>query len=250
MQNKLFLIFLLAGMIIILGGLWLFFNNEKQEDSQEDNIPAEIVEAFQNELVTRGVEKQGQPIEGFDAFLLMQAFPGLHKEDFDGVLAFEGKYTYENGEVVYERTADQFVTSAEQTVSNEGYRILLENVSVRLGVSVQNEGAAMDIIEELEKTTNGPPSAGESITIKGEITCLPKTGPGPHTMECAIGLKGEDGNHYALKNLFVHDPEYRFSTTGLQVEVTGILSAEEMLGPDGNKYDIVGVIEVDSIEER
>ena len=81
------------------------------------------------------------------------------------------------------------------------------------------------------------------------MTCLPKIGQGPQTMECALGLKGEDGRHYGLRNLFKLDPEYKFSRGGLQVEVSGTFSPEEIRGPDGNKYDVVGVIDITSIKE-
>ena len=94
-----------------------------------------------------------------------------------------------------------------------------------------------------------PPQSGP-ITIKGEITCLPKKGSGPQTMECAIGLKGEDGNHYALKNLFEHDPNYTFSTTGMQVEVVGTFTPEEVSGPGNSTYDVVGSISITSIKEN
>lgn len=94
-----------------------------------------------------------------------------------------------------------------------------------------------------------PPSS-EPITVSGEITCLPKKGPGPHTMECAIGIKGDDGKYYGLKNLFEHDKEYKFYSTGMRVEVSGTLNYEEMLGPGGGPYDVAGVIEITSIRER
>lgn len=87
------------------------------------------------------------------------------------------------------------------------------------------------------------------ITVNGEITCLPKKGTGQQTLECAIGLKGSDGQHYGLKDLSKHDPEYKFSVGGLRVEVTGAFSQEEVSGPDGNKYDVVGIIDVTSIKE-
>lgn len=93
-----------------------------------------------------------------------------------------------------------------------------------------------------------PPTSG-TVTVRGEISCLPKRGTGPQTMECAIGLKGEDKNNYALRNLFEHDPNYEFSQTGLAVEVSGTITYEEMLGPDGNPYDIVGVLTVTAIRE-
>ncbi|MBI2098596.1 MAG: Hint domain-containing protein [Candidatus Wildermuthbacteria bacterium] len=238
---------------VALGIVGFILGLQESRDREDTNvIPAEIVDAFQNKLVSRGVEKQGQPIEGFDAFLLMQAFPGLQEEDFDGVLAFEGVYRYEGGQLVYERIATQPITSAERTISNKGYGILLENLSKRLGISVQDEQAAEALIEVLENPTStpSPVPVGKPVTILGEITCLPKKGSGPQTLECAIGLKGEDGKHYALTNLFKYDPDYRFSTTGLQVEVVGVLSTEGVFGPDGNAYDIVGTIDIASIKEN
>ena len=94
-----------------------------------------------------------------------------------------------------------------------------------------------------------PLQSSAPFTISGEIACLPKTGTGPQTMECAIGLKGTDGQYYGLKNLFKFDSEYKFSAGGLRVEVSGTLSSEEIKGPDGNRYDVVGVIDLASIKE-
>ena len=87
------------------------------------------------------------------------------------------------------------------------------------------------------------------IMITGEMTCLPKIGTGPQTLECAIGLQADDDNYYALRDLFEHDPDYSLSQTGIRVEVSGILTQEVMLGPDGNQYDIAGVISITSIKQ-
>ena len=92
------------------------------------------------------------------------------------------------------------------------------------------------------------PKAGP-ITIVGEITCLPKKGSGPMTEECGIGLMGTDGLYYGLKSLFKLDTEYKFSVTGLRVEVSGTFNYEEMQAPAGNKYDVVGTIDVISIKK-
>src|SRR3989344_3172106 len=72
----------------------------------------------------------------------------------------------------------------------------------------------------VEDITKGPLPIPGSITVSGEIACLPKKGSGAQTMECAIGLKALDGRHYGLKNLFQHDPEHKFSVGGLRVEVS------------------------------
>lgn len=87
-----------------------------------------------------------------------------------------------------------------------------------------------------------------SVTKTGNITCLKKIGTGPQTMECAIGFKADDGSYYALKNLF-EIAGYEMSRTDIRVEVTGTLGQEDLTGPDGNRYDIVGVINLTSITE-
>lgn len=102
-------------------------------------------------------------------------------------------------------------------------------------------------VEEIKQ--EGPPPVSESIMISGTITCLPKISSGPQTMECAIGLKDNNGDYYGLKNLFSFDLEYKFSQPGLRVQVSGVLLEEEMRGPDGNRYDIIGVIDLASIKE-
>jgi hypothetical protein len=102
-------------------------------------------------------------------------------------------------------------------------------------------------VEEIEPNE---PVVSNEVTIRGAITCLPKVGTGPQTLECAIGLKGDDGKYYGLRNLFDHDPEYKFSGTNTKVEVSGTLTQEELKGPDGNRYDTAGVIHISSIKER
>jgi len=93
------------------------------------------------------------------------------------------------------------------------------------------------------------PFTSKKITISGETSCLPKAKREQQTMECAIGLKGKDGRYYGLKNLFEIDSNPKFSEAGLLVEVSGRLRSEKMRGPDGNEYDVVGVIEISSIKK-
>lgn len=91
--------------------------------------------------------------------------------------------------------------------------------------------------------------SSESLTISGEIACLPKKGSGPHTMECAIGVKSSDNKYYGLKNLDKHDPEHTFSSTGQHVKVTGTFQAGEVSGIGSGTYDAVGTIDVTDIKE-
>lgn len=71
-----------------------------------------------------------------------------------------------------------------------------------------------------------------SVTIKGESTCLKHKGDGPHTMECAVGIKTAAGD-YALNGEIVPGAD-------TQIEATGTLSAPAK----NEKYDIVGTLTV------
>lgn len=79
--------------------------------------------------------------------------------------------------------------------------------------------------------------------FKGEVVCLPHKDKGEfQTLECAYGLKTEDGKYYAIS-----DPEAKYVTafsTSEKVLVEGSLAAPSV----DSKYDIVGVISVSSMK--
>jgi len=123
----------------------------------------EVVQGFEGEATASALGKYfGQamfkagtedgliPIEGFDAGLLMGKFEGLVAMDFDGVEAFEGVYSLDDGKVVFERTKPQPISSAETTVSEAGYATLLQNVSARLELSVRTEAEIDALIAKLK----------------------------------------------------------------------------------------------------
>lgn len=128
-------------------------------------------------------------------------------------------------------------------------------IVIVIAVILAGAGAYFVLNQQAQLTPTPTPTptwrtpASGPITVNGEITCLPKKGTGSQTMECAIGLKDFDGRYYGLKDLFKLDPEYKFSVGGLRVEVSGSFNPEEMKGPDGNKYDVVGTIDVISIRQ-
>lgn len=112
-------------------------------------------------------------------------------------------------------------------------------------VILAGAGAYFVLSRQAQPTpTPGAPTPGP-ITVNGEIVCLPKTGSGVVTMECAIGLKELNGRHYGLRNLDQHDPDYKFSVIGLRVEVSGNFSSKSR----SEQYDIVGTIDVTAIKE-
>ena len=105
---------------------------------------------FYNEIISKGVEKIGQPIEGFDAYLLKRAFPGLEDEDFHNVEALLGFYKYTNNELTFEQNPTGPIHSAAQTVSDKGMETLMDNAAGRLNVDIKNKEDVDELIVLLE----------------------------------------------------------------------------------------------------
>ena len=86
------------------------------------------------------------------------------------------------------------------------------------------------------KGKNGP------TTKEGVFSCLEVKDPSqPHTLECANGLKMDDGNAYALT---IEDPRLINVPTGQRIEVTGELALHE-----SEKYKMIGTITVTDIKK-
>ena len=61
-----------------------------------------------------------------------------------------------------------------------------------------------------------------AITIKGRMACLPhKDMDGPHTLECASGLKAEDGTYYGLKEKDTSKPQIMYVNQNKNVTIEG-----------------------------
>jgi hypothetical protein len=91
---------------------------------------------------------------------------------------------------------------------------------------------------------HGRPAAPTNmITVTGSIECLkPKSTAGQQVTSCAIGIKGDNGQSYALSS---SDPATTGSLpTGQRVEVRG--SLQQQITP----YAAEGVIKVSSIQRR
>lgn len=82
-------------------------------------------------------------------------------------------------------------------------------------------------------------SQATSVTVSGEVTCLPKL-PSDYnvTAECAIGLHGDDNRYYALSDL----PQSDTWHTGDRVNISGTLTTGSF-----NNYDTAGLIRVKNI---
>src|SRR6056297_1032284 len=104
------------GAVVVAGlvlGIFYFIKNS-QNTENDSSLPSEAVSAFQQELTERALARGPHPIEGFNASMLIKTFPGLEESDFDGVAtgaeSEEGLYSYANGELQWQRTADRPIT--------------------------------------------------------------------------------------------------------------------------------------------
>jgi hypothetical protein len=93
------------------------------------------------------------------------------------------------------------------------------------------------------------PAAAEVV---GMAECLPRRGvaPGqPTTMECAFGVKADDGTHYAVDLAGAGEGAMMDFQTGKRVRISGTMVPVEVLSSDHWRiYDIRGIWRVDALE--
>ena len=109
-----------------------------------------LQDKFDMKLESKVVLQIGQPIEGFLPSMFMEVFSGLMPEDFEGVQTYEGVYHVENSQIVFEKTAQQPITSAEDAISSMGMQTLLKNLSVRLDIEITDEESISQIVDAIE----------------------------------------------------------------------------------------------------
>ena len=82
-------------------------------------------------------------------------------------------------------------------------------------------------------------------TLTGEMVCLPHrdTG-GPHTMECAFGMKTDVGEYYAL-DFTLMSQQHLPMDIGVRFTANGQITPLALLSTDHwQKYDIEGIFSV------
>lgn len=82
-------------------------------------------------------------------------------------------------------------------------------------------------------------------TVRGEAVCLPhKNSDGPQTLECAIGVKTDEGIYYSLSDTSKSYTNIATIQTGSKYEITG--NIEERSDP---KYATAGSIRVEKLRQ-
>ncbi len=110
---------------------------------------ASLLQYFSEKTQSAVIEKTGRQIQNFEPFMFMEAFPGLKAEDFEGVEANGGVYEAIMGEVVYDATRSNVISTANLAITEKGMKTFLDNLSKRLGITVTDKASADRIIEQI-----------------------------------------------------------------------------------------------------
>lgn len=91
-------------------------------------------------------------------------------------------------------------------------------------------------------------AAPRTMTLSGTYECLPhKDTSGPQTMECAFGLRADDGKYYAVDFGSSADSMDRFQS-GARITAEGFFVAKELLSTDHwQKYNMEGIFTVERL---
>ncbi len=135
-------------------------------------------------------------------------------------------------------------------VAIAGY-LLTRSIQVRIadpGASTSSPAAAVPTSTLPATPEDG---SGSRESLEGTYVCLPHrdTG-GPQTLECALGLRTDDGSHYAVVGSGASAESASATTpTGARVRVTGsVVPVEASSNSEWQRYAIVGVINAASLE--
>lgn len=161
-----------------------FFNRFAQQvicdgaSERTDGVFSEAAE-FTETIQSFIIKNISQPIEGFSAYVYLQAFPVLLEADFDGVETLEGKYAYKNGKLNFVRRQSRHMSSAGDVIIEKGHKTLFNNIRGRLG----NDFSVNEIIKEI--TAQGIGRVSGTIML-GPICPIVKNPPDPKCIDKPI----------------------------------------------------------------
>lgn len=102
-----------------------------------------------------------------------------------------------------------------------------------------------------QELNGGAPVVSYRGTLTGTQVCLPHADTsGPQTMECALGMKTDAGEYYAL-DLGTLSQGMPVLADGERFSATGLITPVELLGSDQwKKYAIEGILSVTDTVEK
>lgn len=144
-QHK-FIIGLVIGIIIGL----IIYRNIHVIKTPEPSVPEDTLKYFTEQAQASVRDKVGQPIEGYEPFMFLQAYPGLKEQDFNGVQTILGVWEFKNNELVYRETSMQ-MHSAARAITQEGMQTLLDNVATRLNMQIETRADVDNLLDKISK---------------------------------------------------------------------------------------------------
>lgn len=143
---------IVVGMLVVFNAIFVFSGGmdklleTEQKQTPPTKVSPDIVDIFRFTLEEEVRKKIGQPIEGYEPQMFLQAFPGLAETDFDGVQASIGYYSINNGKLVHNMDNATLVHSAAGAVTRAGIETLLYNIANRAGIDLQKDGTITDVM--------------------------------------------------------------------------------------------------------
>lgn len=123
-NKKIGIILLLVAFALV--SLLVIATNEGVPDDGDSSSFTETEQYFIDQVTTQTLERiDGQPIEGVEKSMYLQAFPGLQERDFAGV------------ETLGDTNQADVQTSADATITDAGLTQLLENTADRLDLVIE-----------------------------------------------------------------------------------------------------------------
>ncbi len=108
----------------------------------------------------------------------------------------------------------------------------------------------LSVPQEKSPDADNPDIRSYRATLTGAYECLPhKNQNGPQTMECAFGIKLDDGSHYALDFNFASQTPPNIEM-GTRVSASGLVTPIEMLSSTHlrDTYNVKGILSVENIK--
>jgi len=145
------------------------------------------------------------------------------------------------------------INPSSTTTTSGSMNITPSGNSIAVGEPNPSAPGGINNPSEQPNTPSQPQPSGDIVTITGTGICLPHKNPGEiQTMECALGLKADNGGNYALNldGLPGGAPAADFQT-GTHYKLTGIMVPLDMIKADDPmlKYDIKGRLAVTKLEQ-
>lgn len=159
---------MLLVLLVILLGIYFFtqsneiLDNDLDEGSLEEQEVADeqdVVGISYQDAVSVGhmmqdyiVQTIGQPIEGFEPAMFLEAFPGLEASDFNYVLSEQGMYYYIDGELIWEKDPEiEFEHSAGRAITDRGLVNIFQNSIIRLEYDARSKADLERLVEILKQ---------------------------------------------------------------------------------------------------